>query len=58
MPGSLEVFQTHILRAVSCYFRTVIMKDPVYLSILLSSLLTVKIYALPKIVKLKVKHET
>ena len=26
----LEVSQTHILRAISCYFRTVIMKDPVY----------------------------
>ena len=27
---ALEVSQTHILGAISCYFRTVIVKDPVY----------------------------
>ena len=26
---ALEVFQTHILGEISCYFRTVIVKDPV-----------------------------
>ena len=29
----LEVSQTHILRAISCYFRTVIMKDPVHYTV-------------------------